>query len=293
MHALAGERIEIDGSVATSVLPSPVFISAIAPSCSTMPPISWTSKWRWPSVRLAASRTVAKAGTRRSSRAQAAVKEGITETEEYKRRLAFYQAKSLRDAYFAAKLKPTITDEVVRASYEEQAAKVNAEERARARHILVASEEEAKAVAARLAQGEDFEELAKEVSEDGSKEYGGDLGYFTAEEMVPAFSEAAFSLEVGEVSDPVQTEFGWHLIKLEDRRTGGAQPFADVKDAIRMVLMRDAVQDKLVELRQGADIQVYDEDLKRLQQATEQQRDAIDAQNDARNDAEGRQDKAD
>ena len=210
--------------------------------------------------------------------AQAAVKEGVTESEEYKRRLAFYQAKALRDAYFAAKLKPTVTDEAVRASYDKQAAKVEAEERARARHILLATEEQARDVTARLAAGEDFEALAKELSQDGSKEFGGDLGYFTAEEMVPAFSEAAFSLEVGEVSEPVQTEFGWHVIKLEDRRKGGAQPFEDVENAIRMVLYRQSVQDKLVELRGEAKIEVHDPDLKRLQEITERQRDLIDQQ---------------
>jgi peptidyl-prolyl cis-trans isomerase C len=210
--------------------------------------------------------------------AQAAVEEGITESDEYKRRLAFYQAKALRDAYFAAELKPSVTDEAVRQSYDEQAAKVAAEERVRARHILVASEDEAKDIAGRLANGEAFEELAAEYSLDGSKEQGGDLGYFTAEEMVDPFSEAAFALEAGEVSQPVQTQFGWHLIKLEDRRTGGAQPFEDVENAIRMVLLRQAVQDKLVELRQTADIDVFDPDLKRLQEMTEQQRDAIDAQ---------------
>ena len=210
--------------------------------------------------------------------AQAAVKEGIVETEEYKRRLAFYQAKALRDAYFAAKLKPSVTDEAVRQSYDEQAAKVAVEERARARHILVASEQEAKDIAARLAKGEDFEALAKEYSLDGSKEFGGDLGYFTAEEMVPAFSQTAFALDVGQVSQPVQTEFGWHVIKLEDRRTGGAQPFEDVEDAIRLVLLRKSVQDRLLELRQTAEIEVHDPDLKRLQEMTEQQRDAIDEQ---------------
>lgn len=220
--------------------------------------------------------------------AQAAVKEGVTDTQEYKRRLAFYQAKALRDAFFAAKLKPTVTDEAVRASYDEQAAKVESEERARARHILVASEEEAKDVAARLAKGEDFETLAKELSLDGSKEYGGDLGYFTAEEMVPEFSKAAFGLEVGEVSDPVKTEFGWHVIKLEDRRKGGAQPYEDVENSIRMVLLRQAVQDKLVELRESAEIEVFDPDLKRLQEMTEKQRDAIDQQIEA----ESKQDKA-
>ena len=210
--------------------------------------------------------------------AQAAVKEGISDSEEYRRRLAFYQAKALRDAYFAAELKPSVTDEAVRASYDEQAAKVEAEERIRARHILVASEDEAKDIAGRLAEGEAFEELAAQYSLDGSKEQGGDLGFFTAEEMVDPFSEAAFALEVGEVSDPVQTEFGWHLIKLEDRRTGGAQPFEDVEEAIRLVLLRQSVQDKLVELRQTAEIEVHDPDLKRLQEMTEQQRDAIDEQ---------------
>jgi peptidyl-prolyl cis-trans isomerase C len=221
--------------------------------------------------------------------AQAAVKEGITESEEYTRRLAFYQAKALRDAYFASKLKPSVTDEAVRKSYDEQAAKVEAEERARARHILVASEQEARDISARLANGEDFEALAREYSLDGSKEYGGDLGYFTADEMVAPFSEAAFSLEVGEVSQPVQTEFGWHLIKLEDRRTGGAQPFEDVEDAIRLVLLRQSVQDKLVELRQTAEIEVHDPDLRRLQEMTEQQREAIDEQIGS----ETKQDKAD
>jgi peptidyl-prolyl cis-trans isomerase C len=220
--------------------------------------------------------------------AQAAVEEGITESEEYKRRLTFYQAKALRDAYFAAELKPSVTDEAVRESYDEQAAKVAAEERVRARHILVSSEDEANDIAGRLAAGEAFEELAAQYSLDGSKEQGGDLGFFTAEEMVDPFSEAAFALEVGEVSEPVQTQFGWHLIKLEDRRTGGAQPFEDVENAIRLVLLRQAVQDKLVELRETAEIEVNDPDLKRLQEMTEQQRDAIDEQIDS----EGEQDAA-
>ena len=221
--------------------------------------------------------------------AQAAVKEGIADSEEYKRRLSFYQAKALRDAYFTSKLKPSVTEEALKKSYDEQAAKVEAEERARARHILVASEEEAKTVSDRLAKGEDFEALAKELSKDGSKEQGGDLGYFTAGEMVPAFSEATFALKVGEVSKPVQTEFGWHVIKLEDRKVGGAQPYEDVKEAIRMVLLRKSVQDKLVELRQSAKIVVHDPDLKRFQELTEKQRQEIDQQIGT----EVKQDKAD
>lgn len=210
--------------------------------------------------------------------AQLAVQEGMTDNEEYKRRLAYYQAKALRDAYFAAKLRPQVTEEKVKATYDEQAAKVPLEERARARHILVGTEKEAQDIKARLDKGEKFEDLAKQYSLDGSKEYGGDLGYFTAGEMVPDFSKAAFALKAREVSQPVKTEFGWHLIKLEDRRQGGPQPYDQVKEPIRMVLTRKVVQDQIVELRKTAKIEILDPDLKKLQEETEKVREKIDEQ---------------
>ena len=112
--------------------------------------------------------------------AQYAVKEGIADTEEYKRRLALYQAKALRDAYFFQKIRPMVTEEEMKAVYDEEAAKLQQTERVRARHILVGTEQEAKDILARLAKGEKFEDLAKQFSLDGSKDYGGDLGYFTA-----------------------------------------------------------------------------------------------------------------
>jgi peptidyl-prolyl cis-trans isomerase C len=198
--------------------------------------------------------------------AQAAVKNGIADTDEYKRRLAFYQAKALRDAYFDQVIKPTITDEEVKAAYDREASKIQVSERVRARHILVATEKEAKDVVGRLEKGEKFEDLAKKVSLDGSKDYGGDLGYFSAEEMVPEFSKAAFALKVGEVSPPVKTDYGWHVIKLEDRKQGGPQPFDQVKNGIRAVLTRKKVQDIVVQLREAAKIDVLDPDLKKLQE---------------------------
>ncbi len=201
--------------------------------------------------------------------AQEAVKEGEANSEEYKRRLAFYQAKALRDAYFADKLKPGVTEEAVRKAYEDQAVKIKPVERVRARHILVATKAEAEAVIARLNKGEKFEDIAKQVSLDGSKDYGGDLGYFTASEMVPAFSKAAFALQPGEISAPVKTEYGWHVIKLEDRKSGGPQPYDQVKNAIRLVLLREQVQNKLLELRKSAKIEVLDPDLKKMQAENE------------------------
>ncbi len=197
--------------------------------------------------------------------AQAAVKEGEADSEEYKARLAFYQAKALRDAYFTDKLKPAVTEEAIHKAYEKEAAKIKPEDRVRARHILVATKAEAEDVIKKLKNGAKFEDLAKQVSLDGSKDYGGDLGYFTASEMVPAFSKAAFALQPGEISEPVKTQYGWHVIKLEDRKAGGPQPYEKVHDAIKLVLLREAVQNKLVELRKTADIEVLDPDLKKMQ----------------------------
>lgn len=210
--------------------------------------------------------------------AQEALKENITESDEYKYRLKFYQAKSLRDAYFTNKLSPSVTEEQVREAYEKEASKVTTEKRARARHILVNSEEDAKAVVERLNNGEKFEDVAKQVSLDGSRDYGGDLGFFTEAEMVPEFSKAVFSLKKGEVSGPVKTDFGWHIIKLEDVQEGGAQPFERVKDPIRLVLLRKAVQDKVIELRLAGKIEVLDEDLKKLQEEAAKKREALQAQ---------------
>ncbi|HEY7749347.1 MAG TPA: peptidylprolyl isomerase [Aestuariivirgaceae bacterium] len=201
--------------------------------------------------------------------AQAAVKQGVADTDEYKQRLAFYQAKALRDAYFNSAIKPTVTDEEVKAAYEKEASKVKISERVRARHILVQTEKEAKDVLGRLNKGEKFEDIAKQVSVDGSKDYGGDLGYFSAEEMVPEFSKAAFALKIGEISAPVKTDYGWHVIKLEDRKQGGAQPFDQVKAGIKAVLMRKKVQEVVTELRKQAKIDVVDPDLKKLQEIGE------------------------
>jgi peptidyl-prolyl cis-trans isomerase C len=210
--------------------------------------------------------------------AQEALKSQITESEEYKRRLKFYQAKALRDAYFTDELAPSVTEDAVRAAYEREAAKVPTEKRARARHILVNSEEDAQAVVKRLEAGEKFEDVAKQVSLDGSRDYGGDLGFFTAGEMVPEFSKAVFAMKKGDVSPPVKTDFGWHIIKLEDIQEGGAQPFDSVKDPIRLVLLRKAVQDKVIELRTTGKIEILDDDLKRLQAEAEKKRQALQAQ---------------
>jgi peptidyl-prolyl cis-trans isomerase C len=196
--------------------------------------------------------------------AQAAVKEGVADSDEYKRRLALYQAKALRDAYFAQTIVPTVTEEEMKKAYDAESGKAEQTERIRARHIVVASEQEAKQIRGRIETGEKFEELAKQYSLDGSKDYGGDIGYFTAPEMVPEFSKAAFALKPGEVSQPVKTDFGWHIIRLEDRKMGGAAPYDQVKTAIRNILLRKKTQEKIIALRLQSKVELRDPDLKKF-----------------------------
>jgi len=195
--------------------------------------------------------------------AQYAVKEGIAETEEYKRRLALYQAKALRDAYFFQKIRPMVTEEEIKKVYDEEAAKLQQTERVRARMILVATEKEAQDIEKMLADGQKFEDLAKKYSLDGSKDYGGDLGYFTSAEMVPEFSKAVFALRVGETSQPVKTDFGWHIIRLEDKKQGAAQPYDQVKQAIRNVLLRQKVGEVMTKIREASKVEILDDDLKK------------------------------
>lgn len=204
--------------------------------------------------------------------AQLANKEGIADSEDYKRRLAAYQAKALRDSYLAQVISPKVKEEEIRAVYEAESKKVEETERVRARHILVASEKEAQSILDRLNKGEKFEDLAKQYSLDGSKDYGGDLGYFTAPEMVPAFSKAAFELKQGEISKPIKTDFGWHIIKLEDRKKGQPQPYDQVKGAIRNVLVRQKVNEALASLKDVAKVEILDEDLKKIADETAKQR---------------------
>ena len=198
--------------------------------------------------------------------AQAADKAKIASTDEYKRRLEYYSTKALRDSYFKTKIEPTISDEEAKKRYEEEIAKINPEEEVRARHILVKTEKEAKDVAAELKKGGNFEEIAKAKSIGPSAPRGGDLGYFTKDKMVPEFSEVAFKLKKDQISAPVKTSFGWHIIKVEDRRMQQLQEFNAIKSRIRNVLLRQKVTEIADTLRKNAKIEYLDADAKPAEQ---------------------------
>ncbi len=134
------------------------------------------------------------------------------------------------------------------------------EDEVRARHILVTSEDEAKKVEARVKGGEDFAKVAADVSSDpGSKTEGGELGFFTRDRMVAPFAEAAFGMKPGEISKPVQSQFGWHVIQTEERRTKPVPAFDDMKEQIDQYLTRKAQQDVVLALRQNGKVQRMDQ----------------------------------
>jgi peptidyl-prolyl cis-trans isomerase C len=136
----------------------------------------------------------------------------------------------------------------------------------RARHILVKTEKEAKEIAEELKKGGNFEEIAKAKSIGPSAPRGGDLGHFTKDKMVPEFSEVAFKLKKGQISAPVKTNFGWHIIKVEDRRMQQLQEFEAIKSRIRNVLLRQKVTEIADTLRKNAKIEYLDADAKPVEQ---------------------------
>jgi peptidyl-prolyl cis-trans isomerase C len=130
------------------------------------------------------------------------------------------------------------------------------DEEVRARHILVEKEDDAKTIVADIKKGADFAEVAKKKSiEPGAAESGGDLGYFTKDQMVPEFADAAFKLDKGKVSDPVKSQFGWHVIKVEDKRKKPPPTFEQVQDQLQSFVARKAQTDLVTRLRTAAKIE--------------------------------------
>lgn len=172
-------------------------------------------------------------------------------------RLAYYQDRAYRDAYFGKVM--AVTDEEVKAFYDKQLKMVPPREEIRARHILVKTEDEAKAIIKELEGGKDFAELAKEKSTGPSKTRGGDLGYFAKGDMVPVFFTAADALKKGEFSKPVKSRFGWHVIKQEDRRVSKPPAIDTVSDQINKLLKRQKAELLIRRLRKDAKIEIVAE----------------------------------
>ena len=186
--------------------------------------------------------------------AKKAAAEKMGEGAEVARRLAYYRDKVMMETMLGKVARDGTTDAAMKQVYDEAAAKQKAEEEISARHILLASENEAKAALKRVRGGEDFAKVADDVSKDpGSK--GGDLGWFTRDRMVPEFGDAAFKLKKGEISEPVKSQFGWHVIKLENRRQKSFPSFEEVKSQVAQYVAQKSQSDLIMKLREGAKIE--------------------------------------
>jgi peptidyl-prolyl cis-trans isomerase C len=190
--------------------------------------------------------------------AKAAEDKKIENTDDFKKRLSFARKRLMMDSLLASEGKAATTDEAMKKVYEEAAKQITSEVEVRARHILVETEDEAKAVVEELKKGADFAELAKKKSKDPGASDGGDLGFFTKDQMVPEFSAIAFTLEPGKISDPVKSQFGWHVIKVEEKRNRQAPPIDQVKGQIETYVTRKAQADYVAKLRETAKVERLD-----------------------------------
>ncbi len=190
--------------------------------------------------------------------------EGLKDDAEFQKRMQFVADRELHNLYFKKHVVDAVTEDEVKARYEKEIAALPKQEEVNARHILVKTEEEAKAIIADLDAGKDFIELAKEKSTDPNKSEGGDLGYFSKGRMVPEFEEAAFAMEKGAYSKiPVQTQFGFHVIKVEDKRDAAPPAYETVAQQVRQLVMRDKYLEIIEKAKAEQPVEILDEALRK------------------------------
>ena len=182
---------------------------------------------------------------------------GLADDDEVKARVASAEEQAVREVYLTRAVEAELTAASLQARYKTFLEQNPPKTEHKASHILLETEEKAKEMIALLDGGADFAELAKEHSTGPSASKGGDLGYFTSDQMVQEFAEAVEKLQVGEYSKPpVKTQFGWHVIKVEDRRTAEPPPFEQVEQALREDMSRETIQKIFVDLRQNATVEL-------------------------------------
>jgi peptidyl-prolyl cis-trans isomerase C len=186
---------------------------------------------------------------------------GLEDKKEVQREIQAAVEKILEGAYLGVEAAPKVTEQAIQARYNRQYANRPATEEVRARHILVTTEPEARKVLEDLAKGADFATIARVVSKDPDASKGGDLGFFRREQVWPSFADVAFSLQPGQVApNPVHNEFGWHVIKVEEKRLVAPPSFSDVHDQLRQELMAAAVQQAIERARSALAIHRFNLD---------------------------------
>jgi len=191
----------------------------------------------------------------------AAEKADVQKSPEFQQRLQEAKEQLVKQMYLESYLKTKVDDKAVKAEYEKFKKDNKGKEEVHARHILLKTEDEAKKVIKDLNDGAKFEDLAKERSSDPSAAKGGDIGWFAKDELIPAFSDAAFKLKPGSYTkEPVKSQFGWHVILVVEKRDRVVPDLKDVEGAIRNKLGQEAVKKLLANLTAKADIKRFDID---------------------------------
>jgi peptidyl-prolyl cis-trans isomerase C len=191
---------------------------------------------------------------------QAAEAKKIGDSDDFKQQLEFARKKLLMAKLLDSEAKAASTDEAMHKIYDDATKQMKPEEEVHARHILVETEDEAKAVLEELKKGANFADLAKSKSKDpGAAAEGGDLGFFTKDQMVPEFADAAFKLDKGQLSEPVKSPFGWHIIQVEEKRTRPVPDFEQVRPQLESFAARKAQSEFLAKLRESAKIERFDQ----------------------------------
>lgn len=188
----------------------------------------------------------------------AAEKAKLDKEPAVKQQLEAAREQVLQHAYLEKKVRAEVTEAALKARYEQLIKSQPAEEEVHARHILVPTEADAKAALEEIKKGADFAEVSKKRSTGPTAATGGDLGFFTKEKMVPEFAEAAFKLQPGQVSDPVKTQFGWHIIKVEERRKAPPPTFEESRQQIFDIMSNEVVEKTVADLRKDAKIEELD-----------------------------------
>ena len=191
--------------------------------------------------------------------AKAGADAGMAETPLFQQRLKYLEERALRRAFFAETIANAVTEEAVRAEYDKFVADFVPSEEIRASHILVPTEEEAKAIKAQLDGGADFVAIAKEKSIDPGAANGGDLGFFGKGMMVAPFEAAAYALtDIGQISEPVQSQFGWHIIRLEEKRQSTPPAFEQVAGQLQQQILMSTFDETVDRLMDGVAIDIPD-----------------------------------
>ncbi len=196
-------------------------------------------------------------------------KNKVQDDAAFKKRMAFVEEQVIQDFWIQRELARRITPEELQKRYAERSKSMPPEEEVHARHILVSTEDEAKAIVAEIKKGTPFEKLAKEKSTDkASGAEGGELGWFKKGDMVPEFATAAFAMKKGEMSETaIKTQFGYHIIRVEDRRQAPPPPFEEMAEQLREEASREAVTALLNQLRSVAKVEKFNMDGSKVEAA--------------------------